>query len=171
VTTYKKNYYATWSRSYDGSNATRYDDPPRLYQGASLESGDTNGNQRSLIGFNWNAINADLKGASVLGATVTLYAQHWWYYAGGTAYLGTHTKTSKPGSYDNSGVERRWKQSKWPRSAWRTVNIGAAGGVLFQKGTAKGIIVGWGDNNHETYGYFAGATTSQRPYLTITYKK
>lgn len=170
VTTYKKTYYATWSRAYDGSNATRYDDPPRLYQGASLESGDTNGNQRSLIGFNWNAINADLKGASVLGATVTMYAQHWWYYAGGTAYLGFHTHTSKPSTFSSS-TSRKWKQTKWPRSAWRTVNIGAAGGVLFQKGTAKGISVGWGDNDHETYGYFAGATTSQRPYLTITYKK
>lgn len=171
LTTYKKTYYATWSRSYTGSNATRYDDPATLYQGASLDSGDSTGNQRSLIGFNWNSIYADIKNASVIGATISLYALHWWYYAGGTAYLGTHTKTSKPSTYDGSGVERRWKKSKWPRNAWRTVNIGASGGVLFQKGQAKGIIVGWGDNDHETYGYFAGATMKQRPYLTITFKK
>lgn len=169
---YKKTYYATWSRSYNGSNATRFNDPTTLYQGASLESGDSNGNQRSLMGFNIAAIMADLKGASVTGATVSLYALHWWYYAGGTAYLGTHTYTSKPSTYNTAnGVERKWKQTKWPRNAWRSVNIGAAGGVLFQKGTAKGIVVGWGDNDHETYGYFAGATMSQRPYLTITYKK
>jgi hypothetical protein len=172
LTTYKKKYYATWSRSFDGTNATRYDDPATLYQGAALESGDTNGNQRSLIGFNWNAINSDLKGASVVGATVTLYALHWWYYAGGTGYLGTHTYTSKPSTYSSgSAVERRWKQTGWPRNAWRTVNIGASGGVLFQKGTAKGIVVGWGDNDHQSYGYFAGATMSQRPFITITYKK
>jgi hypothetical protein len=169
LTTYKKTYYATWSRSFNGSNATRFDDSAMMYQGDSLE--DSNGNQRSLFGLNWNAINADLKGASVIGATISVYAIHWWYYAGGTGYLGTHTKTSKPSTYDNSGVERRWKQSKWPRNAWRTINIGASGGVLFQKGTAKGIVIGWGDSDHETYGYFAGATQSHRPYVTITYKK
>jgi hypothetical protein len=172
VTTYKKTYYATWSRSYNGSNGTRFDDPNTLYQGASLASGDSNGNQRSLIGFNWSAINADLKGASVTGMTISLYSLHFWYYAGGTIYLGTHTYTSKPSTYNTSnGVERRWKQTKWPRNAWRTVSGGAAGGVLFQKGTAKGIVVGWGDNDHETYGYLAGATMKQRPYLTITFKK
>lgn len=166
--TYKKTYYATWSRSYDGSGNPRWNDPSEVYQG---DVSDSNGNQKSLIGFNWNAINADLRGASVLGATISLFAIHWWYYAGGTLYLGTHTNTSKPGTFINA-TERRWRQSKWPRNAWRTINIGAAGGVLFQKGTAKGVVVGRGNNDeHETYGYLAGATMKQRPYITITYKK
>lgn len=171
-TTYKKTYYGTWSRSFNGSNATRFDDPPTLYQGASLESGDSNGNQRSLLGFNIAAIMADLKGTSVTGLTVSLYSLHWWYYAGGTAYIGYHTYSSKPSTWSSGSVtERKFKQTKWPRNAWRTVNLGAATGVLFQKGTAKGIAIGYGDSNHETYGYFAGATQSKRPYLTITYKK
>lgn len=168
-TTYKRTYYATWSRSYDGSNATRFDDPPTLYQGDD-GTGSGNGNQRSLIGFNWNAINADLKGASVLGATVTLHALHWWFYDGGTVYVGYHTNTSKPSTFSASTV-RRWKM-KMPKNASRTLNIGAAGGVLFQKGQAKGLTIGYGNgDDHETYGYLSGATMSYRPYITITFKK
>lgn len=171
LTEYKKTYYAVWSRTYTGSNATRSGDPDYMYQGASFESGDSNGNQRSLMGFNWSAIHADLLGASVTGMTISLYATHWWYYNGGTAYLGTHTYTTKPSTYNTSnGIERRWKQTRWRRNNWRTINAGAAAGVQFQNGAAKGIILGWGDNDHETYGYFHGAKMSHRPYITITFK-
>lgn len=171
VATYSKTYYATWSRSYTDTNATRFDDPDVMYQGTSLAAGDTTGNQRSLIGFNWPAIAADLAGASVTGMTISLYALHWYSYAGGTAYLGTTTITTKPSTLNPALVTaRRWSQARWPRNQWRNVNCGAAGGVLFQTGAAKGLILGWGDSDHETYGYFSGANMSHRPQLTITFK-
>jgi hypothetical protein len=169
VTTYKRTYYATWSRSYNGANGTRFDDPDTMYQGSV---GDSNGNQKSLVGFNWAAISADLKGASVTGMTISLYALYWWSYSSGTGYAGTHTYTSKPSTYSSGSVlERRWRVAGWPRNAWRTINVGSGTGVQFQKGQAKGVSVGWGNNDNETYGWFAGARMSQRPFITITYKK
>jgi hypothetical protein len=169
---YSKRYYAIWSRAYDASNATRSGDPSEMYQGASLAVGDTHGNTLSMFGFNYAAIVADLTGATVSDLTISLYALYWYNYAGGTVYLGTHTNVAKPATFvAGTATTRRWVRSRFPLNQWRTIDAGAAAGVQFQTGAAKGIVVGAGDSDHESYGYFGGAANLQRPYITITFKK
>lgn len=181
----RRTYYATWTQSYTSTDAKRT--TPYLYQGVSGFVGETYGNQKGLIGFNWSAIKADLKEYTVkdpktkktktmvvtpVGITVSLCAVDWGLYTYGTGYVGWHTKSTAPATYDTADVvERVVKAAKWPRNAWRTVSLGADVAKRFQAGTARGISVGYGDGNRETYGTFYGATSAKfRPYLTITYK-
>ncbi len=182
---YRKTYRATWTQSYQGTNARRTS--PYLYQGVSGFVTENYGNQKSLIGFNWQAIKADLKPYKVtnkktkevttmnitpVAVTVTMFAVDWGLYTSGTGYIGWHKYGTAPGTYDSVNVaERLVKVSKWPRNAWRTITLPAGTAKGFQTGNVRGVSVGHGDGNKETYGTFYGATAGAfRPYITITYK-
>jgi hypothetical protein len=128
------------------------------------------GNQRSLIGFDATAVQSDLSGAEVLACFVTLYANHWYYNAGGTAIIGTHGHTNRPGSF--SATTNRIQSASWPKPGLRTVDLGTTIGGEFKAGTTKGVALGPGPSNSVSYyGRFDGCGDSHVPYLTITYRK
>lgn len=168
--TYTKTWYATWSRSYEGDNSTRFNDPPTMYQGSYDSS--SPGNQKSLAGFDYKNIMSTLSGAEILEAYITVKNDHARWNKGLYVFTGTHSYSSKPGTWSSGSVkERRWK--KWiAEGASTTINIGVSAGKEFKAGTARGISIGpEPTNDHDNYGYFRGASQSGKPYLTIKYRK
>lgn len=168
VTSYTKTYSATWYQTYTGGGSQKSDSTAN--QG-NLGSG-SDGNQRSLVGFDYNAIKNDLTGATITKITMKAYAEHWWYNSGGTAVIGTHDYTSKPSSWSDSRVDQdRQRQSGWARSSSRTVTLSNTIGNEFKSGAAKGLAFGPGPSSDVIYyGKFSGSG-SNRPSITITYTK
>lgn len=171
VVTYTKTYACTWSASYDGSgNKNTFGGSSRAYQGSI---GDSYGNRRSLLGFDYATIAADLAGSTINACKVTMYAQHWWFNSGGTAIIGTHNQAvgSAPATF-GSNTTNRVQSAGWPNPGLRTVDLGTTIGANFRDGTAKGICLGPGPSSSQTYyGFLSGAGATNPPYLTITYTK
>jgi F5/8 type C domain-containing protein len=168
--TYTKKWYATWSRSYEGDDSTRFDDTPYMYQGSYDSS--SPGNQKSLAGFDYKNIMQTLKGAEILEVSITIKNDHARWNKGLYAFVGSHNYSSKPSTWNWSTVkERRWK--KWvTEDDSVTISAGVTFGKELQSGSQKGISIGSEPNNdHDNYGYFRGATQSGKPFITIKYKK
>lgn len=167
VTNYTKTYNATWTQTYDGSSNQK--------SGSTIDQGDYDsyGNRRGLIGFDWATIKNDLAGATITGVWVTMYAEHWYYNNGGTGVIGTHNYSSKPTKWSTSYVtENRTTSPNWPRGSKRKVALSTAIGNEFKAGTTKGIAVGPGPTtNLIYYGKYSGVSSSNKPVLTITYRK
>lgn len=172
VQTYTKTYNGNWSQTYNGSGSQKSGDT--CDQG---DFGDSAGNRRSLIGFPYSSIMSDLTGATLVSIKLSLYAEHWYYDAGGTAVIGTHDYTSKPGTWADSRVlQNRTTVANWPKPGKKVLTLSnATFGADFQSGAAKGIALGPGNSSSLTYyGKFSGITaptTGNRPILTITYTK
>jgi hypothetical protein len=174
--TYTRTYDATWSRSYNGSNTPRYDDPNVLYHGTG--PGGSNGNQKAMIGFNYPAIMADLAGATVKSVSLIMRNLHSYWYNGMNTWVGNHTNAAKPATYDvGTTWQGRW-YFRWGYQHTLAVDLGVQLGYDFAGGSTKGIVIGpclSGDCSDDGYGYFAGAgyTTNGHsgPYLLITYTK
>lgn len=166
-TTYTKKWYATWSRSYEGDDSTRFDDSAYMYQGQFSGSP---GNQKSLAGFDYKNIQATLAGAEILEAHITVKNAHARWNKGLYAFVGTHNYTSKPGTWNGSNVrERRWRV--WVTEGGTvTVNAGTTFGNELKSGSSRGIGIG-PESDSDNYGYFYGATQSARPYITVKYRK
>jgi hypothetical protein len=167
--TYTKKWYATWSRSYEGDNSTRFDDSPYMYQGSFSGSP---GNQKSLAGFDYKNIMSTLKGAEIVECHITFKNSHARWNKGLYAEAGSHNYTSKGSTWVGSQVrERRWKA--WVTEGGTvTINGGTTLGKEFQSGATKGIGLGpEATDNSDNYGYFFGASHSARPSVTIKYRK
>lgn len=164
---YTKKWYATWSRSYEGDDSTRFDDTDYMYQGNYSGSP---GNQKSLAGFDYKNIMSTLSGADILEAYITVENEHARWNKGLYVFVGTHNYSSKPSTWNGSNVrERRWK--KWvAEGASVTINIGVSAGNEFKSGSARGMGIG-PESDSDNYGYFRGATQGGKPYLTIKYRK
>lgn len=169
--TYTKKWYATWSRSYEGDNSTRFDDSPYMYQGSYDSS--SPGNQKSLAGFDYKNIQATLKGAEILECYITIKNNHARWNKGLYAQVGTHNYTSKPSTWNGANVAERRYGGRWVTEGGSlTVNTGVALGKELLSGATRGISIGpEATNDHDNYGYFYGATHSARPYITIKYRK
>ena len=157
-----KSFAATWGASYRSSGVKRTDTDD-LFQG--YYSG-TNGNQRSLCGFNVTGIPA---GASIVSATLSLYATHWYANSGGIAVIGTHGYTSEPGSSPSFTADRL--RYTWnTKTGSRTINLGTTIGGQLLSGAVKGLAFGPGPSTSTTYyGSFSG-TGSYRPTITLKYQ-
>lgn len=169
TTTYTKTYSCTWSGRYD-SGGSRISSNSDIYQG--YYDG-TNGNQKSLIGFDYSTIASDLSGATVTKCELTMTNLHWYYNSGGTAVIGTHNQSvsSAPSSF-GSVTSDRVESSGWPKGGTRTVDLGTTIGGEFAAGTSKGLVLGPGPSTSKTYyGYFAGQNSTNKPKLKITYTK
>lgn len=167
VTTYTKTYDATWYQTYKGDNTQKTDTTANQGQYSSSD-----GNQRSLVGFDYSTIQSDLNGATIQSIKLTAYAEHWYLNAGGTAVIGTHNYTSKPSTWADSRVNQNRQQSSgWPKPGSRTVTLSNTIATELGNGTSTGIAFGPGPTTSNTYyGKFTGSGTG-RPRLTIVYTK
>lgn len=168
---YTKSYNTTWTGRYNGSGSLLNANTD-IYQG---QYDGTNGNQKSMLGFNYPAIVADLAGATVVSVTLTLTNKHWYNNAGGTAVIGTHnvTNVSAPSTFSSASGDLA-EFSEWPLGATWAVTLDPTDfGTALKNSTIKGLIIGPGPStSHEYYGYFAGQNSStSKPKLTIVYKK
>jgi hypothetical protein len=142
-----------------------------MIQGDSGSDGWLN-DARSLCGFDYAKIMSDTKGATIKACYITLYANHWYWNDGGTARIGTHNYTGRPGSWAGSRVnEQRVSSSSWPKPGKRKVSLGTTIGNEFKSGTAKGIALGPTSGTKTQYGKFNGNGQSNEPVLTIVYVK
>jgi hypothetical protein len=169
--TYTKKWYATWSRSYEGDDSTRFDDSPYMYQGSFDSS--SPGNQKSLAGFDWKNIAATIKGADLLECYITIKNSHARWNKGLYAQVGTHNYISKPSTWNGATVVERRYGKKWvAEGGTLTINTGIQLAKEFGNGNSRGISIGPElTNDHDNYGYFYGASHSARPVITIKYRK
>jgi hypothetical protein len=169
---YTKTYSATWCGRYQGGG-TRISSNSDIYQG---QYDGTNGNQKSLIGFDYATIASDLSGSTIVAIKMKLKNKHWYYAAGGEIIIGTHNSavSSAPTTWPGSGITTdRNRFGEWPRSATWLVELGDDIGEDFRDGTVKGMIIGPGlSTSKDYYGFFAGSNDSlAKPQLEITYVK
>jgi hypothetical protein len=167
---YTKTYPATWSRTYDGDGSTTWDDTAYMMQGYF----DSNrGNTRSLAGFNWAAIKADLAGSTVTACFVTLYDHSFYAFSGGTVYVGTHNYSTKPSTWSGTSVAERLYSKHCDYGGSVVINLGVAIGNAFKAATNKGIAIGPAPSTSVGYyAHFHGAGHgSQRPVLTIKFAR
>lgn len=163
VQTYTTSFLATAYQTYNGNNTQKSD--------TTANQGFYSSNQKSMIFFDYGAILAAINGSTIQSMTLTMYAEHWYYNAGGTAVIGTHVLGSAPGTYQSQYVTPdRIRSPGWPKPGWRTVDISSFAND-FKTGGAVGIALGPGpDTSYTYYGKFTGSGAN-RPYITITYTK
>jgi hypothetical protein len=168
--TYTKTYTATWSGSYQGDDDRRNSNGD-MYHG---QYDGTQGNQKSMIGFNNTQIQSDLAGATINSIKLTIKNKHWYNNSGGTLVVGYHNSTasSAPATYPG-GTESVTTSSGFAKGATKTITLSNTIGNALRDDTAEGIVIGPGDSTSKTYyGYFAGYNDStNRPKLIITYTK
>jgi hypothetical protein len=168
VQTYTKTYTSTWTRSYQGDGSLRISNGD-IYQGYYSS---TNGNQRSLIGFDDDTIRSNLSGATITKVEIRLDNTHFYNNSGGTAVLGTHDYGSAPSSWSGSRVNESRQNFSWAKGALKWVTVSNSFGNDFKSGAATGIALGPGDSTSLTYyGYFVGQNGTYKPQIRITYTK
>lgn len=169
--TYTKNYACTWSGTYRSNGDYSSSHGSGMVQG---DSGFDNwlNDARALMGFNYSQIMTDLRGATIKAVYITLYANHWYWNDGGTARIGTHNYTGRPGGISSSRYnDQRVSSSNWPKPGKRKVSLGTGIGNEFKSGATKGIMLGPTDDSQRQYGKFNGNGQSNEPVLTIVYVK
>lgn len=177
--TYVDTFPATWSESYDGEGKVKPSQYTmgRLYQGRygkynTIDNIQYNpiywGVQRSLIGFDAKKIQANLKGARIQKIELYLKNEHFWYAKGGRAAIVSHSFPNKPNkfNYTTSVTDRYFTkgQGQW-------VVLPDSLGTLLKNGTISGFGLYRNTQQLDYYGYFSGATSSNRPVLRVTYTK
>lgn len=169
--TYTRTYACTWSGTYRSNGDYSSSHGSQMVHGDSGADSWLN-DARSLCGFNYAQIMSDLKGATIKSCYITLYANHWYWNDGGTARIGTHNYTGRPGSWAGSRVhEQRISSSDWPKPGKRKVSLGTTIGNEFKSGASKGIALGPTTGTKTQYGKFNGNGQSNEPVLTIVYVK
>jgi hypothetical protein len=142
-----------------------------MYQGYySTERGNT----KSLAGFNYAAIMADLKGATIKSCYATFMNEECYAFGGSYLYAGTHNYTTKPSTWNGANVvERRFAAVAHDYGQDSvTVNLGVTVGNEFKSGVTKGLAIGPpASTNSLYYSKYRGATQAGKPYVTITFTK
>jgi hypothetical protein len=175
---FTKYYNGTWGGSYAGPTSDNFsayqymsDYSDRISQGYYST---TRGNQRGLIGFDYNQIQADLSGATIQRVQLVMTNTHTYQDSGTDVVIGTHSYTSRPSTWSSGSVNSDIQRyAAWPYGAIRTVTLDSSIGTALQSGTATGIAIGPGPTtSNYYYSYFRSPTASSgRPYLKITYSK
>ena len=172
-TTTKKSYTSTWpvsnSETYksDGNARTDTDD---MVQGYNSSNGDQFGvcifgSANSYGGQTNVTVATAMSGATLTKAEIYLYANHWYYNAGGTAIIRAYNSTSlssttPTGTTINSG--------NWPKPGGRWVNI-----TSIATSAIRGVTLGRsGGSDLHYYGRFNGhLAANNKPVLRLTYVK
>lgn len=171
VQTYTKTYSTTSTHVFqgDGSNRDAYASG-HIYQG---QYSSTNGNQFSILNFDYTTIASDLSGATITKTEVYLDNVGWYYNSGGTAIIGYASAAAGSGNYTYSNVTSDVNSfSGWAVGAGKWVTVSNTIGNAFKSGSAHALALGKGPSTSLTYyGYFRGHSESNPPQLRITYQK
>lgn len=164
-----RTWPAAWTQSYRGNGTILRTDTTAAYQGY----GDSfNGNQWSYIGF--PDITGELAGATVVGAGLYLFAEHWWNGSGGTAAIGRHAALHPPGGLTSVRVDAM-KLEPFQRAQGRWIDLMGYDEQNWVHGGVRGIVLGFAGAgvNREYYGRFSGAGygPNREPVLALTYIK
>ena len=177
--TYVDTFSATWSESYDGGGAIK----PSAYTSGKLYQGRYGrhntidniwynpiywGIQRSLVGFNAKQIQEKLKGATVQKVEIYLKNEHFWYAKGGRASIVSHSFANKPNRFNFSSSVA---DSAFVKGQGKWIELPVSQGNLLKNGSISGFGLFKNSSDLNYYGYFSGATSSNRPVLRITYSK
>ncbi|WP_130335036.1 phage baseplate assembly protein V [Streptomyces sp. BK022] len=164
--TYTKTYNAVWSRRFGNAGYT----DGSMYQGYYSS---TWGQQKSMVYFGTQPYTDMGSTAKVSKVEVYLYANHWYYNAGGTAHIGVFTNTSEPTGFAGVGGINQ-TVSSWPVGAGKWVTLPSSWNSSWNAGTPyRGITLG-GDlstTDKTYYGIFDGVGDTHPPQLRITYTK
>lgn len=139
---YHKNYKSNWWRAYSNNS-------PDSAWPDSLPQGSYGGRTyNSIVGF--PDMTADLRGATITGMALYVYAKHW-YGQTGVASIGAHGWGSAPGQFASNG---RWLETAgWGRGEGRWAPIPKALWPNFQRGTYRGIT--FETQGSASYGYWS----------------
>lgn len=168
---------ATWTRSYGGASTQK----PAWLGGLSLMHQGRYGApdslqydwgiQKSMAGFNWQSIQAELKDSRIEKVELYLHNQHFWYYAGGRAHIGYHNASSPPSRFSKTAYGVR--DIYYPgRGNAKWIEMPKDFGEQLKKGKAKGFTLFRNSTELSYYGYWYGAGSGWRtPKIRITYYK
>lgn len=158
------SFTATGGRAFQSDGDSR--STTKLYQGY-YDS--TNGNQRSMVSFDYTAIAAALAGKTVTGVTLRFRTQFSYYAAGMTAVIGTHNDNDIS-TYSGAGIKsNRVQKTGMTAGEWATVSLGQTIAQEFQANTAKGIAFGPGPSTSKTYYGYHYLGNGNMPTLTFSY--
>ena len=118
------------------------------------------GNAHGMIGFDDAGIRNALNGARIERVEVFLFYEHWGYYAGGQAVVGTHNARGWQSRFSeaNHGVVRaryygrhtgqwltlpNWVGDNFRDNLLSGITLSADGTSLWQYGVAAGTNQGW----------------------------
>ena len=139
---YHKNYKSNWWRAYSNNS-------PDSAWPDSLPQGSYGGRvYNSIVGF--PDMTADLRGATITGMALYVYAKHW-YGQTGVASIGAHGWGSAPVQFASNG---RWLETAgWGRGEGRWLHIPKALWPNFKNGTYRGIT--FETQGSASYGYWS----------------
>lgn len=175
---YTSRWVASSSRTYKGDGTENSFLVPDIAQGYF---GATNGNQRSIVVFaganstgdeTAKTITQALTGATVSAVRLTVYCEHTYSFAGGTARVGFYNGTSVPATF--TGGSPYVSVAGWKKGSPRTVTITSSALIAaLLAGTCRGVTFGPGVGSDQNYYMrFAGATaSSNKPVIEIDYAK
>jgi hypothetical protein len=162
-----KAFLATWVRSFNANGTMITGDPQDAYQGQPTAA---IGNRRSLVGFDYAAIQAALANGTVTACKLVWTALDSTPAAGFTASIGTHTYTTVPTTWAATNVtSNRVSHAASKPGQTYTSDLGVTVGGEFKAGTTKGIEFGPGPSTSTTYAGSAHGSGPYRPALVITY--
>lgn len=173
---FTKTWEATWTRSFGGDNQYKGSQwgGERLYQGR-YGAPDSNqydwGIQKSMCGFNYTDIQNNLRGARIDKVEIYLRNQHFWYYAGGAAYIGTHNATGAPWTFNQNRYGLVY-QNFQGRGQGRWITMPINFGEALRDGREKGFTLYRNSHELSYYGYWYGADSGgNKPKIRVTYTK
>jgi len=172
--TYK--YRPTWIASYQGDGDLRTDSPAVTtgdgYLFSGQAPGSVHGNQRALIGFDYNKIASDISGGDHGTATLNFKCQHTWDGSGATLQIGWHNYTSRPNNWSTGSVTEQQYTKEIKAGTKYSVpinNFASGAGGSGKRGIALGPHT---SSAQHGYNYLIGKLTStDRPELVITVRK
>lgn len=170
-----KTWECTWTHSFGGANSIKPNylgGKSLMYQGRYGAPDSNNydwGRQKSMAGFDWRNIQAELAGARIEKVEIYLHNQHFWYFAGGRAFIGQHNSATAPNTFSQSkyGIANIAFSGRG-QAQWITLPNSFAEDL--KAGRAKGFTLYRNSDELSYYGYWYGKGSGWRqPKIRITY--
>ena len=145
-------------------------DGGRLYYG---DAGDTYGQTKSLVGFNYSSIATVLAGSTVKRVQLRMTNLSTYWPAGADVFFGIHNVTSAPSVWsDTDVIAPLLTQHHFGKPETRTVDLPLRFATDIRGGTGKGIALQAPDTDRAHSGYAAGVGSGYTPpLLIVTYAK
>jgi hypothetical protein len=171
-TTRQTEWSATYTQSYRQSGAARTD--AGVVQAYYGSSGDAfNGRNRSLVGFDYAAIAAELAGSTILDVWVRMVNVHSYNNSGSYVHLGIHNFSAEPATWAGGGIPRSMlSKQHWNKGATFTAHVPLEFAQSIRDGWGKGLALESPSDSRDFYGYMGGVGSGYPPpVLIVQYAK